>query len=172
MATEATEDDFLARLARVEGLLERLERQGDPALRDATRELVGTVLELHARGLKHLLELAPGQAVGAAAASDPALSGLLVLHGLHPVPLAERAQAALAELEPRLGPAGARCEGLSIDGANVRVRLHGQAAFESTVREALAAAAPDAAEIVVEVATALVPLRLGRAAQPLLGGKP
>ena len=171
MASEPSTDDFFERLQRVEGLVERLERHGDPALRDAARELLRTVLELHARGIKRLLELTSSEQVSAAAAGDPALFGLLGLHGLHPVSLVERVRLALAELEPKLSRAGARCDGLSVEGGSVRVRLHGSPSLEPLVRESLAAAAPDAADIVVDVASALVSLRLGRDEHTSLGEK-
>ena len=173
MASEGTEDDFFARLGRVESLVERLEKQPDPALREGARELVSTVLELHARGLGRLLELAgTAHDVGALAAREPTLAGLLALHGLHPTPLAERIERALAELAPKLARAEARVELLLLEDAVVRVRLHGKASLHDLVADALGAAAPDAKEISVDVSSSpLVPLRLGRERSAELGAK-
>jgi hypothetical protein len=171
MPSDASEADFLARLGRVEALVELLERHPDAAVRDAARELVGTVLTLHARGLRRLLELSGGAADLSRAALEPTLGGLLALHGLHPTPIAERVRRALADLEPKLTRSGARTELLSTEGDVVRVRLHGPVSMTSVVREALAGAVPDAAEIVVEDAPVLVPLRLRREAAVEVGAK-
>ena len=44
-------DDFTSRLARVATLLEELEKSEEPRVREAAREVVLTLLDLHRRGL-------------------------------------------------------------------------------------------------------------------------
>ncbi len=169
MPGDVSENELFARLGRVEALVELLERHPDAAVRDAARELVRTVLDLHACGMRRLLEVAGNGPALALASAEPALGGLLALHGLHPTPVVERARRALAELETKLTRSGARTELLSTEGDVVRVRLHGPVSMTSVVREALAGAVPDAADIVVEDAPVLVPLRLRRESVAAVG---
>jgi hypothetical protein len=171
MPNDEAEGELFVRLGRVETLVELLGRHPDASVRDGARELVSTVLELHAHGLRRLLEVAGNPPALTAALGEPALGGLLALHGLHPTPLAERVRLTLTELEPKLGRSGARAELLSTDDGVVRVRLHGPAAMTNLVEEELGAAVPDAVEIVVEAAPVLVPLRLRRESAAAVGGK-
>ena len=66
------EGDYSSRLARIADLLEELEAAPDPAFREAARELVRTLLELHERGLRRVLELS---------SSDPRLQRALTGSG-------------------------------------------------------------------------------------------
>jgi hypothetical protein len=155
------DDDFSQRLARVEALVERLEALPDGSARELSRELLATTLELHARGigrLTALLEAAPE--LLSAAAADPDVRPLLLLHGLHPLALAERAEQALEAVRGRLAAAGAHATLLSADESCVRVALSA-ARFEAVGREALSAAVPDAAAITVEVLDQML-VQLGR----------
>jgi hypothetical protein len=127
-------DDFEDRLGRVEALVARLEALPDASARELSRELLATTLELHARGLDRVLELArESPSVARALVGDPRVSALLLLHGLHPSPLRERVEEALDAHELR----GARVELVSVEGARVSVRLHGGAGFEPVVRQVL-----------------------------------
>lgn len=154
--------EFDARLERVATLVERLERHPDPAARETARELMSTVLELHVRGLARLLELSDTRRVEGALSDEPVLASLLLLHGLHPTPLADRVTRALERLVPALTRAGGSCELLEIGPRELRVRARGPESVRGVIQEALERAAPDAGTIVVELEPALVQLRLGR----------
>ncbi|HEY3494160.1 MAG TPA: hypothetical protein VGK73_05720 [Polyangiaceae bacterium] len=154
--------DFDARLERVSALVERLERHSDLEAREAARELVATVLELHARGLARLLELCGEERLLPALSHDPALASLLLLHGLHPDPLGERVQRALARLEPSLARAGGSCELAALRPGELRIRARGPASVRSLIAEALEQAVPDAGRVVVDLEAPLVQLRLHR----------
>jgi hypothetical protein len=167
-------NDFAARLARVDALLQGLEVSPDRAACERARELLQAVFELHARGLGELLELAqssphwPGALDGRACANS-----LLLLHGLHPTPLRERVQGALDELRVRLSRARASVSLQSVEADRVTVILEGDPALEAVVREALDARAPDAEAVVDVVAPerGLVRLRLRReSAERAVGG--
>jgi hypothetical protein len=99
--------------------------------RETARAIVREVLELHEKALRQIV--AAGNV--ASCVSDPVVSAVLLLHGLHPLDLEARVRRALQPDEDLLG----------IDGGVVRVRANGRG-----VRERLLEAAPDAAEIVVE----------------------
>jgi len=164
--------EFEQRLARLEGLLAELSGSSDPALEQRAREVVATVLELHRRGLERLLELTTAEnTVREALAHDPELSALLLLHGLHPIPLAERVERTLASLRERYRD---RLEQLTLSaerGAELTLRaVPTKNACQSTRRalhkeleEALSAALPDVESVRVELRDAppaLVTLRV------------
>jgi hypothetical protein len=151
----AADPELHERLRRVEGLVQGLETCPDPAAREATRELVRALLDLHAAGLARMLDLAARPAVAGESAADRfahdgLVGSLLLLYGLHPIPVADRVARALAEL--RL-PAG-RAEVVEATGDRVRVRLRGDAAAGAALRRAVETAvveaAPDVSAVVIE----------------------
>jgi hypothetical protein len=159
----AGEQDFRQRLRRVEVLVDALERAADPAARDAARELTQTLLDLHRAGLEKLLALIarPEDCM-----SDDLLSGLLLLHGLHPVSVEMRVRQALERVGPLLRARGADVKLLAVEERRVRVRLRGEDAVgvRGVIEEAVCEAAPDAGMLEIEEApTARLPL-------PLLAG--
>ena len=91
---------FQTRLQRIDALLREVERYADPAARSHTREIVQAVLDLHGSGLDRVLghlEAAgkEGVAILDACARDEVVSGLLLLHGLHPLDVETRVRQAL-----------------------------------------------------------------------------
>src|SRR5206468_10592217 len=99
-------------------------------------------------------ELATGQFL-----HDDLIASLLLLHNLHPEDLHTRVRHAMERVRPQLEAQGGEAElvGISDQGV-VRLRLHkaggGCASTASTLKslleEAVAEAAPDAAQIVTE----------------------
>ena len=95
---------------------------------------------------------------GADPASDELVGHLLLLHGLHPVPLAERVTGALEEVRPYLGSHGGDVELLAVEAGVARLRLKGSCSgcpsstvtLRSAVEDAIRRAAPDIEEIVAE----------------------
>jgi hypothetical protein len=167
-------DDFRDRLGRVEVLVRSLEAAPDRAAREAARELARTLLDLHGAGLRRMLELAV-EAGGLLdrLADDPLVSSLLLLHGLHPLPAAERAARALMRARPRFHALGGDVELVAATDTRVRLRLRGNAdagpAMRDVVGEALLEALPDAA---VEVEEAWDRPANGRLPLPLANGAP
>ena len=149
-------DDVQARerVGRVETLLEELEALPGPARETAT-ELVSALLDLYGEGLSRI---AAAGAVGAEVASDELVGHLLLLHGLHPVPLTERVTGALDEVRPYLASHGGGVELLGVEAGVVRLRLKGSCSgcpsstvtLRHAVEEAIQRAAPDIDEIVAE----------------------
>ena len=161
--------DFQRRLGRVEELIAALEGTADPQVREQTRELIQTLLELHAISLERILEAVHLTGVAGAGVidglgRDELVSGVLLLHGLHPLDLATRVREALASVSPRLGLHGGAVELVSVsaDGA-VRIKLEGNCngcpssriTLHSTIEEELYRAAPDITALEVEGATEL-----------------
>ena len=169
-------DDREAReaVARVEALLDDVEALGDPRARDASLAVVQALLELYGEGLARLVERAPEPR---ALADDELLSHLLLIHGLHPVPLEERVRGALEEVRPYLRSHGGGVELVSVEGGVARLRLRGSCegcpsstqTLELAIEEAIHRAAPDVEAIetagVAAPAPAGIPL-------PMLGSGP
>lgn len=159
--------EFQRRLGRVDELIAALEKSPDQKVREQTRELIQTLLDLHATGLERILESvhntgAQGAAVIDELGRDQLVSGVLLLHGLHPLDLETRVRTALETVSPRLGLHGGAVELVSVsdDGA-VRIKLEGNCngcpssriTLHSTIEEELYTAAPDITSLEVEGAT-------------------
>lgn len=166
MAVDAVASDepgLQSRVARIETLIEGLERLPDPAAREAAEEAIQAVLEYHGAGLArilaHLEDSSPPQAgVLTALAGDELVSGLLLLHGLHPVPLSQRVEGALESVRPYMHSHGGDVELLGLEDDVVRLRLQGSChgcpsstlTLKLAVEKAIYEAAPDISGIEVE----------------------
>jgi Fe-S cluster biogenesis protein NfuA/nitrite reductase/ring-hydroxylating ferredoxin subunit len=110
----------------VERLLADLEALPDPFARQTATAAVQGLVELYGAGLKRIVEEIAARDDGelaAALAGDELVAHLLLLHGLHPVPLEDRVREALDSVRPSNG---GNVELLEIEGgAAVRLRLHG-----------------------------------------------
>jgi Fe-S cluster biogenesis protein NfuA len=155
--------DLKARLERLDGLLQEMGHLADPSVQARIREIVQTILELHAAGLERLLGHvsragAAGNRVLEACKQDEVVSNLLVLHDLHPQPLDERVRQALDDVRPYLRTHGGSVELLDIDGTSVRLKLDGNChgcpssamTMKQTIEEAILTKAPEVTGIEVE----------------------
>jgi len=152
-------------------IVEELERVADPAAKALMRELVASVLDLHAAGLRRMLEIAAQSGSGAAALrnafeQDALVRALLVLHDLSALSPQQRVQRALEELQPYLRQTGTAATVLQLDDETAQVQLTvpgtaDDAAVEHIRRRvelALLEAAPSLAGIQVMVRRAAVGL--------------
>lgn len=116
-------------VARVEALLEEVEGLADPAVRDKALEVAAALLDLYGEGLArlvdHVAEHDTEGAMAEAVAGDELVSHLLLLHGLHPVPLEARVLGALEEVRPYLESHGGNVELLGVSNRIARLRLEG-----------------------------------------------
>lgn len=141
---------------RLERLLEASSAAG-PASRDRAEELVGLLVDLYGAGLARVLEITQdcGRFDGPlrdALGDDPLVGGLLLVHDLHPHPVAERVRRALA----RLDGAPARLVEVGDDGTvTVQAERSGD---RELVEEAVRAVAPAAPAVVVRTPPVFVPL--------------
>jgi Fe-S cluster biogenesis protein NfuA/nitrite reductase/ring-hydroxylating ferredoxin subunit len=151
----------MADLARIDGLLEEVERLQDPAARELATKIAQALLDLYGEGLAHIVEEVGARDDGTLAeafAGDELVSHLLLLHGLHPVALEDRLRDALEEVGPYLDSHGGGVELLGIEDGIVRLRLQGScsgcpsstATLKLAIEDAIQKAAPDVAEIVAE----------------------
>lgn len=126
---------------RIEALIERLEPLDEPRLA-AAKELVAAVLELHGRGMVALMELiavhsetSVGRAIAEGCLRDRDITGLLVLHGLHPQSSEVRVRQALAALHAELGVQGIAVELVEVEAEVARLRLTATGAHGFSVHE-------------------------------------
>lgn len=166
-------DDREARelVGRIEALLEGAD--------EAATELVAALLDLYGEGLARVLALVGDPA---ALAGDELVAHLLLLHGLHPEPLAARVQSALDEVRPYLDSHGGDVELIGVENGIVRLRLQGScsgcpsssATLKLAIEDAIHKVAPDVDDIEAEGAVepaappaGLIQLQMAGPAKPL-----
>ncbi len=138
-------------IERIDALLDEVEAFPPPQ-REVATELVQALVDMYGEGLARIVtsDTLP--------VDDEIVSHLLLLHGLHPVPLHERVTGALDEVRPYLLTHGGGVELLGIDDGVVRLRLEGTCngcpssalTLKSAVEEAITRAAPDVERIEAE----------------------
>jgi hypothetical protein len=150
--------------ARVETLRASIEQAGVPGLVHAADRLVEALTELYGWALARAVELLhdSGQRATLMAALDDALVGALLLsHGMHPEPLAERVGHVVAACTTTLGHHAGAIEIVSVSEGDGRVHLRAhegdqrqrwrtRLAVERAIRELV----PDVIELVVDGADA------------------
>jgi Fe-S cluster biogenesis protein NfuA len=144
------------RVGQVEALLEAVEGLPDPAARETAMDLVQALLDVYGEALARIV--AAGDGLVEELAHDELISHLLLLHGLHPVPLEVRVRAGLDEVRPYLAAHGGDVQLLGVEDGVARLRLKGSCSgcpssaltLKHAVEEAITKAAPDVADIVAE----------------------
>lgn len=158
------ERDLRATTDRIEALLGELTQSADEPVRARAAELVRLLMEMYGAGLARLMEIVATSDGGGADAllarlgADPQVSGLLLVHGLHPVDLRTRIERALDSVRPALASHGGDVALLACEAGVVRLRLLGTCngcpsstvTMKLAVERAIADAAPDVAGIEVE----------------------
>jgi Fe-S cluster biogenesis protein NfuA/nitrite reductase/ring-hydroxylating ferredoxin subunit len=150
---------------RIEALIDA-SGSGGAIARERAEELVRLVADLYGAGLERVLDLLydlgrlDDDAL-AALAADELVSGLLLVHGLHPYDVTTRVENALQSVRPYLGTHGGDVELLEVtDEGVVRLRMLGSCdgcpsssvTLSLAVEGAIESAAPEIASIEVETA--------------------
>ena len=144
-------------------------RRFPEAEREVATELVQALLDMYGEGLSRIV------AACDVPVEDELVAHLLLLHGLHPVPVRERVMGALDEVRPYLATHGGGVELLDVADGVVRLRLEGACngcpssalTLQSAVDEAIMRAAPDVERIEAEGVAAPSPLLQIEIACPL-----
>jgi Fe-S cluster biogenesis protein NfuA/nitrite reductase/ring-hydroxylating ferredoxin subunit len=145
---------------RIERLLDASAASG-PLQRERAEELIRLVADLYGAGLERVLELAYDAGVLSddllgALADDDLVSGLLLVHGLHPYPIEERVGRALDKVRPYMGTHGGDVELIEVTEDGVaRLRMLGSCdgcassavTLDLAVKDAIEAAAPEIVRI-------------------------
>jgi hypothetical protein len=145
-------------LARLHELTVALDGISDIGAREAARELMGLLLDLHGLGLARMTAIvAADSALTAQLAKDPSVRALLLLHGLHPQDPRERLGEAIARMQPQWRAHGFHVDLVSAGPSSARVRLHNNGSTEPAdqirqeVEAVLVDAAPDLDDIAIEL---------------------
>jgi Fe-S cluster biogenesis protein NfuA len=163
------------RVTRVEALLDEIEALGDADAKSTATEALQALLELYGEGLARLLTSAArlgGDELLKALAADELVARLLLVHGLHPIPVDARVLQALQEVRPYLAAHGGSVELLGVEDGVARLRLQGSCrgcpssamTLKLAIEQAIQKTAPDLGGIEAEGAgesasgTAFVPL--------------
>jgi len=168
----ADEKEFERKMQRVGALVEAIEAMQEPGSKAKAREIVQLLMEVHGAGIERMMELIfefsppeqPGRVDASGSASggiidklgrDPIVRSMLLLYSLHPDDLESRVTQAVELAGSRLRKLNASVELASLEGNEVRLRLHvsghacGSTAhtLQSTVEECLYELAPDLASV-------------------------
>ena len=154
--------------ARIEALLDEAEALADTKARETALNLVQELVDLYGEGLSRVVEHADERQL-AKMADDDLVAHLLLLHGLHPVPLEARLQAALEQVRPYLASHGGDVELVGVEEGVARLRLEGScngcpsstATLRLAIDDAIHEAAPDVEGIEAEGAVEPEPARFG-----------
>lgn len=143
---------------RLQELIEQIQTQPNPAAKALLQECLQSLLAFYGDGLSRILKQvqasgAEGKKILDRLLKDQTISGLLLIHGLHPVPLETRLRGALEKVRPYMQSHGGNIELLSLDNELARVRLQGtcktcpssSVTLELAVRRAVEEACPDLA---------------------------
>lgn len=146
----------------VERLLERLDELPDDPAREVASDLLGALLALYGAGLERIVEEIAARdddgAMAAALAADELISHMLMLHGLHPIPLADRVGGAIEDVRPFLESHGGNVELVAIEEPVVRLRLQGschgcpssRVTLKLALEEAIVKAAPEIEQVIAQ----------------------
>ncbi len=146
-------DEFAREGQKIEEFVRKIGELPDPATRHLLQECLESVLGFYGHGLARIMELLGGadEKSRDMLLNDPGVRGLLLIHGLHPVPLETRLHEALAKVRPYMESHGGDVELLSLEDDFARLRLQGHCktcpssavTLELAVRAAIEEACPD-----------------------------
>lgn len=155
--------DFRQVGGRIEELLAGLSQNADEQSLHAAEEAVRLLIEMYGEGLERIVEAIaqtdPGSVLLKKLVDDDLIASLLIVHGLHPVPLEDRINQALDSVRPYLGSHAGGVEVIGVDDEGVlQLRLQGScdgcSSSSETVRvaieNAVLAAAPEVTAVEAE----------------------
>jgi hypothetical protein len=122
-------------LDRIDALVSVLGRVADAGARDAARELLELVLDLHGLALVRAMAIVTsaggGKELAERLARDEQVRAVLLLHGLHPEPFEERVRKAVECLRPELESLGCRMRLVEVRAATAWLRIEGVLRLEA-----------------------------------------
>jgi hypothetical protein len=172
----ASEKEFRQKVRQLGTLVGELDQIQGNGSKDAARELVQLLMEIHGTGLERIMELvfesgAEGEAMIGKLGQDPIVRNLLLLYSLHPEDIETRVLKALDAVCSRLRKFDSKVELISIRDGAVQLQFynsghpHGSAVsnLRSIVEEGIYDLAPDLASLTIlgledEGASGFVPL--------------
>ena len=161
---------------RIETLLAELRSHAGPQVAATAEELVSCLVELYGAALAQIVAIlgedegdGSGPRLLDKLVADPLVESLLLVHDLHPLDTSARIRRAVEEVLPSLGASAGEIEYQGLDEAGiVHLRLERTAGgcqstagtIQTVIEQAVAAAAPEAAGVAIEVTEAPAELPL------------
>lgn len=156
-------DEFQGYTGKVDQLVQRASALGDEDARATALELLQSVMDLHGAAMSRIVEILldsgeTGRSLLAKLGSDPLISGLLVLYGVHPVPLEERVARAIEQVRPKLQKQGGDLQLLAVNDGAARISIQSSGngchsspeALKEVAERAILEAAPELVEVIAE----------------------
>ena len=150
-------------IEKIEELIKTFESLPDPGARASALGLVQALMDFHGEALDRLMEIVasqgePGYSIFDKFSGDELVGNLLLLYGLHPLPIETRVLQALEKVKPHLDSHGGSVELLEINEGVVRLRLNGSCkgcpssadTLKLAIEASIYAAAPDVVSIQAE----------------------
>jgi Fe-S cluster biogenesis protein NfuA/nitrite reductase/ring-hydroxylating ferredoxin subunit len=147
----------------VQELMDEIQALPDSPARELMDECLTSLLAFYGQGIERILNIIKRSGIAGQKTYDELLhdrivSGLLLIHGLHPIPLDTRLRDALEKIRPYMQSHGGNVELLSLENDFARLRLQGACktcpssavTLELAVRHAIEEACPDLAGFDVE----------------------
>jgi Fe-S cluster biogenesis protein NfuA len=152
-----SETDVKERVAELDGLLQEIEAIEDESARTTSVATIQTLLELYGEAMARIIARV-GPEMSQSLAGDELIAHLLLVHGLHPLPLEVRVRAALDSVRPYLESHGGDVELLRIVNGIAYLRLQGtctgcsssETTLKGLIERTLLDAAPDLEAIETE----------------------
>lgn len=151
-------DDFSREGKRIQEWVEKIQELPDSEAREMLEECLGSVLSFYGHGLERILRIlgergAEGERVRDALLADAGVTGLLLIHGLHPISLEKRLNGALEKVRPYMQSHGGDVALISLEDDHAVLQLEGHCktcpsstvTLELAVRTAIDEACPDLA---------------------------
>ena len=146
---------------RVQDLIAEIEALPESAERELMRDCLYSLLEFYGDGLRRILAFLAGpsyEKLRSDLVGDDVVRAMLLVHGLHPVPLAQRLAEALESVRPYMESHGGDIEVAAIVDGVATLRLEGHCktcpsstvTLELAVRRAIEDACPDLEKLEVE----------------------
>ena len=159
----ADSKDFREEMQRIGQLVQEIELIADPAMKASTKNLVQSIMDLHGAAMEKALEIVAavgeqGLSIIHQMGSDPLVSSVLLLYGLHPDDIQTRVSNAVERIRPKLRKLGCEVELVSVSGGAIQLRVEtgshtcGSTAktVQASLEGAMYEAAPDLTSLVIE----------------------
>ena len=149
---------------RIQELIEQIDALPDQNAREMMQECIQEILSFYGHGLKRILGLISKEGNATPAAiynnliDDSFVSGLLLIHDLHPLDLKTRLHQALTKVKPYMDSHGGSVEIVSLENGSAKLKLSGSCdgcpsssvTLELGIKQAVEELCPDLVSLEVE----------------------
>ncbi|HZQ19350.1 MAG TPA: hypothetical protein VFA90_11545 [Terriglobales bacterium] len=162
MSSSMDGNDFQKSTERIEQLIQRVTSLKDEQARATALDLLQSLMDFHAAALSRVIEVLSGSGEGRSVLAklneDPLICGLLVLYGIHPLPLRQRVDRAVEKAGEQLRKQNATVDLVRVTETSVQVKVqrskHGcflsPQKLRFIVEHAVREIAPEIVDIIVD----------------------